>query len=106
MTLARRFTAFLSALMIFALVGCAQNDDGQRRATGQYIDDTVVTAKVKSALIADPELKAADIQVDTYRGTVQLSGFVASPEQVAKAERVARDIEGVQEVKNVISLRQ
>lgn len=105
MTLARRFTAFLSALMIFALVGCAQTE-GQNRAAGQYIDDTVVTAKVKSALVADPELNAADIQVDTYKGTVQLSGFVASPEQVVKAERVAREIEGVQEVKNVISLRQ
>lgn len=106
MTFARRFTAFLSALMIFALAGCAQNDDGQRRATGQYIDDTVVTAKVKSALIADPDLKASDIQVDTYRGTVQLSGFVATAEQVTKAEQVAREIQGVQAVKNVISLRQ
>lgn len=103
MTLARRVTAFLSALMIFALLGCAQG--GKRETAGQYIDDTVITAKVKSALVADPELKATEIQVDTYKGTVQLSGFVAAPEHVQKAEQLVRDMPGVKSVKNVISIK-
>ena len=103
MTLARRFTAFLSALLIFALLGCASTEN--RASTGQYLDDTVVTAKVKSALVADPELKATEIQVDTYKGTVQLSGFVAAPEHVQKAERLVRDIQGVKSVKNDIAIK-
>ncbi|NML60295.1 BON domain-containing protein [Massilia sp. RP-1-19] len=103
MTLARRFSAFLSALMILTLLGCAPTE--KRVGTGQYIDDTVITAKVKGALVADPELKATEIQVDTYKGTVQLSGFVAVPEHVQKAERLVRDIEGVKSVKNAIAIK-
>lgn len=103
MTLARRVTGFLSALVILTLVGCAPTE--KRAGTGQYIDDTVITAKVKGALIADPELKATEIQVDTFKGTVQLSGFVAEPEHVQKAERLVRDIEGVKSVKNDIAIK-
>lgn len=103
MTLARRLAAFLSALMIVALPGCAPTET--RAGTGQYIDDTVITAKVKGALIADPELKATEIQVDTFKGTVQLSGFVAAPEHVQKAERLTRDIAGVKSVKNDIAIK-
>lgn len=103
MTIARRLTAFLSGLMIFALAGCAQTEN--RASAGQYIDDTVITAKVKSALVADPELKATEIQVETYKGTVQLSGFVAAPEHVQKAERLVREMEGVKSVKNDIAIK-
>mgnify|MGYP003430919842 FL=1 len=103
MRLAQRFTAFLSALLIVALVGCAPS--GERRGTGAYIDDSVITGKVKAALVADPELKATEIQVDTFKGTVQLSGFVAAPDHVQKAERLVRDIEGVKAVKNAIAIK-
>lgn len=103
MRLVQRFTAFLSALLIVALVGCAPTDE--RRGTGAYIDDTVITGRVKAALVADPELKATEIQVDTFKGTVQLSGFVASPDHVQKAERLVRNIEGVKSVKNAISVK-
>ena len=60
-----------------------------RRGSGAYIDDTVITGKVKVALVADPELKATEINVDTYKGTVQLSGFVASPDDIPKAAALA-----------------
>ena len=103
MTFVRRLTAFLSACMIFALAGCAGTDN--RASTGQYLDDTMITAKVKGALVADPELKATEIQVDTFRGTVQLSGFVAAPEHVQKAERLVRDMPGVKAVKNDITVK-
>ncbi|MBZ2206055.1 BON domain-containing protein [Massilia soli] len=103
MTFVRRLAAFLSALLIFALAGCASTDN--RASTGQYIDDTMITAKVKSALVADPELKATEIQVDTFKGTVQLSGFVAAPEHVQMAERLVRDIAGVKSVKNDIAIK-
>ena len=103
MTFARRLTAFLSACMIFALAGCAGTDN--RASTGQYIDDKMITAKVKSALVADPELKATEIQVDTFKGTVQLSGFVAAPEHVEQAERLVRGIAGVTSVKNDIAIK-
>ncbi len=103
MTFARRLTALLSALMIFALAGCAQTEN--RASPGQYLDDTVITAKVKSALIADPDLKATEIQVETYKGTVQLSGFVAAPEHVQKAEQLVREMPGVKSVKNDIAIK-
>lgn len=98
MRLAQRFTTFLSGLLILALVACAPT--ATREGTGEYIDDTVITGKVKAALIADPELKATEINVETFRGTVQLSGFVGEPEHIQKAVRVARDIKGVKSVKN------
>lgn len=98
MRLAQRFTTFLSGLLIFALVACAPT--ATREGTGEYIDDTIITGKVKAALIADPELKATEINVETFRGTVQLSGFVGEPEHIQKAVRVARDVKGVKSVKN------
>ena len=103
MNFARRLTALFSALMFFALAGCVQT--GNRATPGQYIDDTVITTKVKSALVADPELKATEIQVETYKGTVQLSGFVAAPEHVQKAEQLVREMPGVKSVKNDIAIK-
>lgn len=76
-----------------------------RQSTGEYIDDTALTAKVKTALIKDEMVKAADVQVETFRGTVQLSGFVDSSVQKDRAEQVARGINGVQAVTNNIQLK-
>lgn len=98
MTLAHRFTTFLCSLLMLALVACAPTPT--REGTGEYIDDSVITTKVKAALVADPDLKATEINVETFRGTVQLSGFVSSPENVQKAVAVVRDIKGVKSVKN------
>ncbi|WP_182915658.1 BON domain-containing protein [Massilia cavernae] len=101
MSIAQRFTTCLVSLLILALIACTSPD----KRPGEYIDDAVLTVKVKSALIADPELKATEINVETYKGTVQLSGFVASPDHVQKATRLAHDIKGVRAVKNVIGIK-
>ncbi|MFP5394367.1 MAG: BON domain-containing protein, partial [Gammaproteobacteria bacterium] len=61
--------------------------------------------KIKAALIADPELKATEVNVETYKGTVQLSGFVASPDDIPKAVALTRKIDGVKAVKNDIALK-
>ncbi len=103
MTLAHRFTTILSGIAIAALVACAPT--AQREGTGEYIDDTVITAKAKAALVADPDLKATEINVETFKGTVQLSGFVASPEDIPKAVSLVRKIKGVKDVKNDIALK-
>ena len=103
MKTARGFTAFVASLLIAALVACAPT--AKREGTGEYIDDTVITGKVKAALIADSELKATEINVETFKGTVQLSGFVGSPDHIPKAVQLARGISGVKAVKNDIALK-
>ncbi len=103
MRLAPRLTAFLSSLLIVSLVACAPTP--KREGTGEYVDDTLITGKVKAALVADPDLKAREINVETYKGTVQLSGFVSSPEEIPKAVELARKIEGVKEVKNDMTIK-
>ena len=103
MRIARSLSAILSGLTIAALVACAPT--AKREGTGEYIDDALITGKVKAALVADPELKATEINVETYKGTVQLSGFVAMPEHIPKAVQLARDVEGVKGVKNDIAIK-
>jgi osmotically-inducible protein OsmY len=103
MRIAHRIGTILSGLLVVSLVACAPSD--KRASAGEYIDDTLITGKVKSALVADPELKATEINVETYKGTVQLSGFVAAPEHIAKAAQLARSIEGVKSVKNDIAVK-
>lgn len=83
--------------------GCAGT--ATRESTGEYIDDAGVTAKVKAAFVRDPAVSALDVKVETFKGTVQLSGFVDSQEQKARAEQVARSISGVQEVRNNITIK-
>ncbi|NLC71970.1 MAG: BON domain-containing protein [Desulfuromonadaceae bacterium] len=90
------------AVMV-AFMGCASTD--KRSGTGEYIDDTVITAKVKSAIFSDPDLKVFQINVETFKGVVQLSGFVDSARDLKKAEDVARAVEGVVSVKNDLIVR-
>ena len=99
--LIRRLAPIAFAAVV--LSACAGNNTHQ--STGAYIDDVAVTAKVKSALIEAPETKARDIQVETYNGVVQLSGFVDSSAEKTAAERVAREIAGVQRVDNRLSVK-
>ena len=103
MRIARSFSAVLSSLLIAALVACAPT--AKKEGTGEYIDDSLITGKVKAALVADPELKATEINVETFKGTVQLSGFVSSPDDIPKAVQLARGIEGVKSVKNDIAVK-
>lgn len=90
--------AFLAALLLMTLVGCASTD--KRSSTGEYIDDTVITTKVKAAILEDKELKVTEINVETFKGVVQLSGFVSSQSDINRAATLARSVEGVKSVKN------
>jgi osmotically-inducible protein OsmY len=103
MTFARRYSVAVCSLLVAALVACAPT--AKREGTGEFIDDSLITGKVKAALVADPDLKATEINVETYKGTVQLSGFVAAPEHIPKAAQLARTIDGVKAVKNDIAIK-
>lgn len=103
MSKARGFTSILSGMLVAALVACAPTP--QREGTGEFIDDSLITGKVKAALVADPDLKATEINVETFKGTVQLSGFVAAPEHIPKAVDLARGVKGVKSVKNDIAVK-
>jgi len=95
--------ALLACLAMGALPGCASTAPG--RAVAELVDDATITAGVKAALVGDPELKASDINVETYQGVVQLSGFVSSAESVATAATVARTVKGVKSVRNDLRLK-
>jgi hypothetical protein len=84
--------------LLTAFVGCASTQ--KRESTGQYVDDSVITAKVKAAIMHEESLKVLQIKVETYKGVVQLSGFVNSEQSVMKAGEVATGVEGVVSVKN------
>lgn len=97
---------FARLTLLFALlfaVGCASRE-GQS-GTGEYIDDTVVTTKVKAAIFNEETLKSAEINVETFKGTVQLSGFVNSGEDMKKAVEVTRAVKGVASVKNDMRMK-
>ena len=76
-----------------------------RQKAGEYVDDSTLTAKVKSALLAKKGVPSAEISVETYHGVVQLSGFVDSAEQVRQAGRTAAGVGGVKEVKNNLNVK-
>jgi hyperosmotically inducible protein len=76
-----------------------------KESAGEYIDDSVITTKVKAAIIDQPSLKALEIHVETFKGAVHLRGYVASQSQINKAGEVARGVAGVKSVKNEIRLR-
>ncbi len=95
---AKLLTFMLCTLLLATLVGCAGTKT--RESTGQYIDDSAITTKVKAAIFAEESLKTLQITVVTFKGTVQLSGFVDSSAQVSKAGQVARNVAGVRAVKN------
>jgi osmotically-inducible protein OsmY len=97
-TTTRRLALLTLALSIGTLAACAATPTSE--GTGQYVDDTVITAKVKAAVLNEPTLKSAEINVETYKGRVQLSGFVSSRADADKAVAVARDIKGVTTVAN------
>src|SRR5512140_3081892 len=94
-----RMVSFLVCLtLVTAFLGCASTPT--RESSGQYIDDSAITTKVKAAIFDDPSLKVLQINVETFRGEVQLSGFVDSPQNIRRAGEVARGVQGVRSVKN------
>jgi len=99
----KRFSAFFLAVLLVAMLGCASTST--REGTGEYVDDTVITTKVKAAILNDPSLKVFQINVETFKGVVQLSGFVSSQAEINKAAHVARGVGGVTSVRNNMRLR-
>ena len=106
----KKRTTFIRYLLVFMLmatfVACASTPNvacastPKQEGTGEYVDDSVITTKVKSLLAADDFLKSFQISVETRKGIVQLSGFVDSRNAVDKAGQIARDVKGVKSVKN------
>jgi osmotically-inducible protein OsmY len=92
---------FAAIFMTFALLsatGCASTP--KQEGTGEYVDDSVITTKVKAAIFNEPTLKSAEINVETFKGAVQLSGFVSSQADISKAIEITRTVKGVRSVKN------
>ena len=94
--------AFL-AVSLVSVAGCASTPTQQ--GTGEYFDDSVVTAKIKAAILEDPVTKILDIKVTTFRGAVQLSGFVSSQAEADRAVELARGVAGVKSVKNEMQIK-
>jgi osmotically-inducible protein OsmY len=100
--LKRFFAVSIAASMLFAL-GCASTST--QESTGEYLDDTAITTKVKTAIFNEPSLKVAQINVETYKSVVQLSGFVNSYADISTAGSLARAVKGVVSVQNDIKLK-
>lgn len=88
------------AIVVASMMGCASTT--KHEGTGEYVDDTVVTTKVKTAIFNEPSLKSSEINVETFKGTVQLSGFVRDAADKRKAVEITRGVTGVLAVKDDI----
>jgi osmotically-inducible protein OsmY len=98
MNLIKRAIPLLSILAVAGMLGCASTPKSE--GTGEYVDDTVITSKVKTAIFEQPTLKSAEINVETFKGVVQLSGFVSSQANINTAVMTAQHVAGVTSVKN------
>ena len=95
--------AVFTASLALAVVGCSSTPT--KESTGEYIDDAAITTKVKAAIFNEPTLKSTEINVETFKGDVQLSGFVAQPADAQRAAELARGVKGVTSVKNDIRVK-
>lgn len=103
MNLIKRISILLLALTMTAVAGCASTST--QEGTGEYIDDTVITTKVKTAIFNEPTLKSTEINVETFKGVVQLSGFSSTQAGIQKAAAVASMVSGVKRVNNDMRLK-
>jgi len=101
--IARKLAYLVGILFVALTLGCAST--ATKEGTGEYIDDTVITTKVKAAIFNEPTLKSAEINVETFKGVVQLSGFVSSRDAQNTAVAVARKVPGVKSVKDDTRLK-
>jgi osmotically-inducible protein OsmY len=97
-SITRRLATLAGIVFVAMALGCAST--AKKEGTGEYVDDTVVTTKVKAAIFNEPTLKSAEINVETFKGVVQLSGFVSSQAAENTAVAVARKVGGVKSVKD------
>ncbi len=96
--ISKYLSAVFLAVTLVTAVGCTSTP--KQEGTGEYLDDSAITTKVKAAVFNEPMLKSAEINVETFKGVVQLSGFVSSQAAATKAVEVARSVGGVKSVKN------
>ncbi len=101
--LIRFFSAAFFALSLITAAGCASTP--KHEGTGEYVDDSVITSKIKAQLLNEPGLSSADINVETFKGIVQLSGFASSKADINRAVEIARSVNGVKSVKNAMRLK-
>lgn len=99
----KSISAFFGVVLMASILGCAATST--REGTGEYVDDSAITAKVKSAMLGSSGLKSTDISVETFKAVVQLSGFVDSQAQMSQAIKVAEGVGGVKSVKNDMRLK-
>jgi BON domain len=99
----KTFTTLVSAIVLMAILGCASTR--HHEGTGEYVDDSVITTKVKAAIFNEPGLKVSEVKVETFKGNVQLSGFVSSRADIEGAVRVASAVNGVKSVTNDMQLK-
>jgi len=109
MKMSNRVATIFVALSLVALAGCStftgSKDNNKRETAGEYVDDAAITTKVKAAIFNDPATSALQVKVETFKGVVQLSGFVDSQASIDRAVQIARSVEGVKSVKNNMSLK-
>ena len=103
MKLSKNIATGILATALFALAGCVSTPTTE--GTGAYVEDSVITGKIKAVILNEPMLKSREINVETFKGVVQLSGFVSSEAEAQKAVEVARGIKGVMSVKNDMRLK-
>jgi osmotically-inducible protein OsmY len=103
MRTAQTLSISILSILLVSAVGCAGS--ATKSSTGEYIDDTWITTKAKAVLIEDSLVRATEVNVETFKGVVQLSGFVSSDEAMIQAVRLVRDIQGVTAVKNDMRVR-
>ena len=103
LSLKKTAAAGLVAVALLLNAGCSRGEND--RTAGPSVDDTAITAKVKTAFAQDPGVKAMDVKVDTYRGTVQLNGWVNTAAEKARAEEIAKTIPGVKTIENKIAIK-
>jgi osmotically-inducible protein OsmY len=99
----QKIAAMIFAVSLIGLAGCASTT--KQESTGEYIDDSWITTKVKAEILNEPTLKSTEINVETFKGSVQLSGFVSSNADIDKAVSLARKVKGVHAVKNDMRLK-
>ena len=99
----KRISALFAAVMLTTVLGCAST--AKQEGLGEYVDDSVITTKVKTAIFNDASLKSAEINVETFKGAVQLSGFVGSQSNMLRAVDVANAVAGVKSVKNDMRIK-
>ncbi|MDO8176946.1 MAG: BON domain-containing protein [Undibacterium sp.] len=103
MKIAQRIATLLFAASLVVIAGCAST--AKHEGTGEYVDDAVITTKVKAEIFNEPTLKSSEINVETFKGVVQLSGFVSSNASIDKAVTITRSVKGVVSVKNDMRLK-